>query len=354
MGSSRLPGFYKMKMAERLRRLAEQLELSRDEMDSLGESATLPLANADAMIENAVGVLGLPVGIGLNFLVNGEDVLVPMAVEEASVIAAVSLAAKIVREGGGFKADADAPRMVGQVQVAELSNPEAAKAAILRQKDSILAVANGLHPAMKSRGGGAQDLEVRLLPVGAETHAIVHLIIDTQDAMGANLINTMCEGVAPLIERITGGRVRLRILSNLADLSLARASCRVPFDALSAFGFSAAEVAHGIAEASRVADADPYRACTHNKGVMNGVDAVALATGNDWRAIEAGAHAFCARNGRYEPLTRWRVGGGGLHGTLQLPIPVGPGGGAGEGNPPIPVLFRVVGDPGAQTLPGVV
>jgi len=353
MGSSRLPGFYKMKMAERLRRLAEQLELSRDEMDSLGESATLPLANADAMIENAVGVLGLPVGIGLNFLVNGEDVLVPMAVEEASVIAAVSLAAKIVREGGGFKADADAPRMIGQVQVAELSNPEAAKAAILRQKDSILAVANGLHPAMKSRGGGAQDVEVRLLPVGAETHAIVHLIIDTQDAMGANLINTMCEGVAPLIERITGGRVRLRILSNLADLRLARASCRIPFEALADFGFSGAEVAHGIAEASRFADADPYRACTHNKGVMNGVDAVALATGNDWRAIEAGAHAYCARNGRYEPLTRWWIEEGALLGRIELPIQVGTVGGAVKANPLIPVLLRTMGNPGARKLAGI-
>src|SRR3989454_2326177 len=244
------------------------------------------------------------------------------AAEEASVIAAVSLAAKIVREGGGFKADADAPRMIGQVQVAELSNPEAAKAAILRQKDSILAVANGLHPAMKSRGGGAQDVEVRLLAVGAETHAIVHLIIDTQDAMGANLINTMCEGVAPLIERITRGRVRLRILSNLADLRLARASCRIPFEALADFGFSGAEVAHGIAEASRFADADPYRACTHNKGVMNGVDAVALATGNDWRAIEAGAHADCARNGRDEALTRRWVEGGALLGGTQPPIHV--------------------------------
>jgi len=353
MGSSRLPGFYKMKMAERLRRLAEQLELSRDEMDSLGESATLPLANADAMIENAVGVLGLPVGIGLNFLVNGEDVLIPMAVEEASVIAAVSLAAKIVREGGGFKADADAPRMIGQVQVAELANPEAAKAAILRQKDSILAVANGLHPAMKSRGGGAQDLEVRLLPVGAETHAIVHLIIDTQDAMGANLINTMCEGVAPLIERITGGRVRLRILSNLADLRLARASCRIPFEALADFGFSGAEVAHGIAEASRFADADPYRACTHNKGVMNGVDAVALATGNDWRAIEAGAHAYCARNGRYEPLTRWWIEEGALLGRIELPIQVGTVGGAVKANPLIPVLLRTMGNPGARKLAGI-
>src|SRR5436305_10039505 len=168
MGSSRLPGFYKMKMAERLRRLAEQLELSRDELEGLGESATLPLANADAMIENAVGVLGLPVGIGLNFLVNGEDVVVPMAVEEPSVIAAVSLAAKIAREGGGFTVSADEPRMIGQVQVTELTNPEAARAAILREKERILAEANALHPAMKARGGGARDLEVRLIPVGTE------------------------------------------------------------------------------------------------------------------------------------------------------------------------------------------
>src|SRR5881392_1277820 len=337
MGSSRLPGFYKMKMAERLRRLAEQLELSRDELEGLGESATLPLANADAMIENAVGVLGLPVGIGLNFLVNGEDVLVPMAVEEPSVIAAVSLAAKIVREGGGFKADADEPRIIGQVQVTELSNPEAAKASVLRQKDSILAAANALHPAMSARGGGAKDVEVRLIRVGAETHAIVHLIVDTQDAMGANLINTMCEGVAPLIERITGGRVRLRIL----------------FEALADFGFSGAEVAHGIAEASRFADADPYRACTHNKGVMNGVDAVALATGNDWRAIEAGAHAFCARNGRYEPLTRWWVEEGALHGAIELPIQVGTVGGAVKANPLIPVLLQIMGNPGARKLAGI-
>src|SRR2546425_238926 len=240
MGTSRLPGFYKMRIAEWLRRVAVSLEVDADELDGLGESATLPVPNADAMIENAVGVLGLPVGIGLNFLVNGEDVLVPMAVEEPSVIAAVSLAAKIVREGGGFKADSDAPRMIGQVQVAELSNPEAAKAAILQQKDSILAVANGLHPAMKSRGGGAQDLEVRLLPVGAETHAIVHLIIDTQDAMGANLINTMCEGVAPLIQRITRGGVRLRILSKLAGLPLARASCPLPLEAPRALAVSGA------------------------------------------------------------------------------------------------------------------
>ena len=351
MSSSRLPGFYKMKMSERLRRLADALD--GQDLDGLGESATPPLANADGMIENAVGVLGLPVGIGLNFLVNGEDVVVPMAVEEPSVIAAVSLAAKIAREGGGFTASADEPRMIGQVQITELANPGAARAAVLREKDRILAEANSLHPAMKARGGGARDLEVRLIPVGAETHAIVHLIVDTQDAMGANLINTMCEGVAPLIERLTGGRVRLRILSNLADLRLARAACRIPFEALADFGFSGAEVAHGIAEASRFADADPYRACTHNKGVMNGVDAVALATGNDWRAIEAGAHAYCARNGRYEAMTKWWVSGGALHGSIEIPIQVGTVGGAVKANPLIPVLLKMMGNPGAQKLAGI-
>ena len=351
--SSRVPGFYKLKMAERLRRIAEMLELDSDDLDGLGESGTLPLANADAMIENAIGVLGLPVGVGLNFRINDEDVLIPMAVEEPSVIAAVSLAAKIAREGGGFYAEADPGRMIGQVQVTDLADPEAARVAILHQREAILAAANALHPAMKARGGGAQDVEVRLLQVGGETHAVVHLLVDTQDAMGANLINTMCEGVAPLIERATGGRVRLRILSNLADQRLARATCRIPFEALGDFGFAGAEVAHGIAEASRFADADPYRACTHNKGVMNGVDAVALATGNDWRAIEAGAHAWAARSGKYQPLTRWWVEGGALLGRCELPIQVGTVGGAVKANPLVPVLLRMMGNPGARKLAAV-
>src|SRR3954464_356211 len=353
MGSSRLPGFYKMKIAERLRRLADQLELPSGELSGLGESATLPLANADAMIENAVGVLGLPVGLGLNFVVNGEDLLIPMAVEEPSVIAAVSLAAKIARDGGGFKADADEPRMIGQVQITDVPHLDAARAAVLREKESILATANALHPAMKARGGGAKDIEVRLLAVGSETQLIVHLIVDTQEAMGANLINTMCEGVAPVLERLTGGRVRLRILSNLADLRLARASCRMPFDALADFGFSGAEVAHGIAEAWRFADADPYRACTHNKGVMNGVDAVALATGNDWRAIEAGAPAGPCRTGGEEPLPRWWIEDAHLFGRCELPIQVGTVGGAVKSNPLVPVLLKVMGNPGARKLAAV-
>src|SRR3954447_10622924 len=351
MNSSRLPGFYKMKMADRLRKLADALDTG--DLRVLGESATLPLANADAMIENAVGVLGLPVGLGLNFVVNGEDLLIPMAVEEPSVIAAVSLAAKIARDGGGFKADADEPRMIGQVQITDVPHLDAARAAVLREKESILATANALHPAMKARGGGAKDIEVRLLAVGSETQLIVHLIVDTQEAMGANLINTMCEGVAPVLERLTGGRVRLRILSNLADRRLARATCRVPFEALTDFGFSGAEVAHGIAEASRFADADPYRACTHNKGVMNGVDAVALATGNDWRAIEAGAHAWACRNGRYEPLTRWWIEDAHLFGRCELPIQVGTVGGAVKSNPLVPVLLKVMGNPGARKLAAV-
>ncbi len=355
--TSRLPGFYKMKVAERLRHLADALELDDDDLDGLGQSGSLPLANADAMIENAVGVLGLPVGLGLNFVINGEELLVPMAVEEPSVIAAASLAAKIVREGGGFTADADPAIMIGQVQLCDFPNraaAEAAASAVLAHKSQVLATANALHPAMEARGGGAKDLEARILDLdGGETQLVVHLLVDTQDAMGANLINTMCEGVAPLLQTLTNARVRLRILSNLADRRLARASCSIPIDALADFGLSGAEVAHGIAEASRFADADPYRACTHNKGVMNGVDAVALATGNDWRALEAGAHAYAARSGRYQPLTRWRVEDGMLRGRAELPVQIGVVGGAVKANPLIPVLLRVLGNPGARKLSGI-
>jgi len=356
-GTSRLPGFYKMKMAERLRRMAEALELDDDDLDGLGQSGSLPLFNADNMIENAIGVLGLPVGLGLNFLINGEELLVPMAVEEPSVIAAASLAAKIARSGGGFLAEADPAIMIGQVQVVGYTSAEGAEkgaAAVLAHKAEILRAANALHPAMQARGGGAVDVEARVLTMDDGEHQlIVHLLVDTQDAMGANLINTMCEGVARLVESIAGGKVRLRILSNFADRRLARASCRIPFEALADFGLTGEEVAHGIAEASRFADADPYRACTHNKGVMNGVDAVALATGNDWRAIEAGAHAFASRSGQYKPLTRWWIENGHLCGRGELPVQVGTVGGAVKANPLIPVLLKVLGNPGARKLAGI-
>jgi len=357
---SRLPGFNKAKMAERLRRLADAIECDEEDLAGLAESASLPLVNADAMIENAVGVLGLPVGIGLNFIVDGEELVVPMAVEEPSVVAAVSLAAKLAREGGGFTTQSDSPLMIGQVQIAHLADAQAAQQAVLAAKEQILAAANALHPAMRARGGGARDLEARILDVpeqveqsSFEKQLIVHLLVDTQEAMGANLVNTMCEGVAPLCEKLTGGKVRLRILSNLADHRLARARVQIPLEALADFGLSGEEVARGISDASRFADADPYRACTHNKGVMNGVDAVAIATGNDWRAIEAGAHAWAARSGTYQPLSRWWIAEGALHGAIELPLQVGTVGGAVKANPLVPVLLKLLGNPSARTLAGV-
>jgi hydroxymethylglutaryl-CoA reductase len=256
--------------------------------------------------------------------------------------------------------------MIGQVQITQLTDPNEARAALLAAKEQILAAANALHPAMRARGGGAKDLEVRLLEVpeqvektSYQTQLIAHLLVDTQEAMGANLVNTMCEGVAALCEKITGGRVRLRILSNLADRRLTRARVRIPVAALADFGLTGEEVARGISDASRFADADPYRACTHNKGVMNGVDAVAIATGNDWRAIEAGAHAWAARSGHYAPLSRWWVEpasgttGAALHGSIELPLQLGTVGGAVKTNPLVPVLLRLLGNPPVRKLSGV-
>ena len=355
---SRLPGFHKAKIAERLRRLAEAIECDEEDLAGLAESASLPLANADAMIENAVGVLGLPVGIALNFVIDGEELVIPMAVEEPSVVAACSLAAKLARAGGGFTTESSEPRMIGQVQITQLANPEAARELLLANRAQILEAANALHPQMRARGGGCRELEVRLLDVPEDVQGnsyqrqvILHLLVDTQDAMGANLVNTMCEGVAPLCEKLTGGKVRLRILSNLADQRLSRARVRIPIDALADFGLTGEEVARGIADASRFADADPYRACTHNKGVMNGVDAVVMATGNDWRAVEAGAHAYAARNGQYSPLAIWRVGNDGqLEGTAELPLALGIVGGAVRAHPGVRLALEIAGIRSAREL----
>ncbi|HEY3449261.1 MAG TPA: hydroxymethylglutaryl-CoA reductase, degradative [Myxococcales bacterium] len=352
--SSRLPGFYKLKLEERVAKIASLCKLTPEEAASLYGQSGLPLETADRMIENAVGVLGLPLGLGLNFQINGRDFIVPMAVEEPSVIAAVSFAAKIVRDGGGFKAEADDALMAGQIQVTNFGDPEKAKNALLAHKDEMLALANSFHPAMQRRGGGAKDLEVRLLdaPEGpqAEPLLVVQILIDTQDAMGANLINTVAEGVAPFVERLTGGKVFLRILSNLCDRRLARASCRIPVPLLADFGMAGEEVARGIHQASRFALADPYRAATHNKGVMNGVDAVAIATGNDWRAIEAGAHAFAARSGRYGPLSTWTVEGGELVGHIELPLAVGTVGGPIKVHPAVKLVHKILAASTAKDL----
>lgn len=353
-GASRLPGFYRLPMDERVRTVVRQLGLDAEEQELLLSHGSLPRDIADRMIENCVGTHELPLGLGLNFLVNGKDYLVPMAVEEPSVLAAVSFAAKLAREGGGFTAEADRAVMISQVQVTAYGDAESARAALLGAKEELLALANSFHPQLVARGGGAEDLEVRVLPApegpSGEPLLILQLLVDCQDAMGANIVNTMAEGVAPMVEQLTGGRVFLRILSNLADRRLARAVCRIPLRVLADFGQTGEQIAEGVVQASRFAEADPYRACTHNKGVMNGVDALAIATGNDWRAIEAGAHAFAALTGQYRPLSVWRVEGDALVGRIELPLALGTVGGPIRCHPMTRLALKVMGNPNAREL----
>ncbi|HLL81837.1 MAG TPA: hydroxymethylglutaryl-CoA reductase, degradative [Longimicrobium sp.] len=346
MVTSRLAGFHKLSLDERLAQLAHMFRLSELEISQLRGDASIDPELANKMVENVVGVFHLPLGLGLNMTVNGKDYIVPMAVEEPSVVAAVSFASKIVRETGGFVAEADPPVMIGQVQVTRYGDPLVATEKLLAARDQILELANSFHPSMVRRGGGARDLEVRVLPAPegprSEPLLIVHLILDTQEAMGANLINTVAEGVAPLIEQITGGRVYLRILSNLADRRLARATCRIPLNQLRDFDMTGDQIAEGVVQASRFAQADPYRAATHNKGVMNGVDAVAIATGQDWRSIEAGAHAFACRDGQYRPLSHWHVEEGNLVGRIELPLALGTVGGPIKVHPGVQVALKLM------------
>ena len=352
--SSRLSGFHKLPLTERLGTVSRVAKLSLEEVGALRGEGGLSTETANQMIENAIGVFGMPLGLGLNLQINGRDYIVPMVVEEPSVIAAVSFAAKIVREGGGFAAEADDPIMIGQVQVSEFGDPTEASKKIMAHREQLLALANSFHPAMVSRGGGARDIEVRVLPAPegprGEPILVLHLFIDTQEAMGANLINTMAEGVAPLVEQITGGRVFLRILSNLSDRRLARASCRIPISALADFNMSGEQIAMGIVQASRFAQADPYRAATHNKGIMNGVDSMAIATGQDWRAIEAGAHAFACRDGQYRPLSTWTLEEGHLVGRIELPLALGMVGGAIKLHPQVQMALKMLRVSSAREL----
>ncbi len=354
MSSSRISGFYKRSVQERLRILFQNKHLTEDDYEALRSGLALLKADeSDKMVENVVGVFGLPLGIGLNFVVNGKDYLIPMVVEEPSIIAAVSAAAKTVRQTGGFISESTPAILIGQIQVMDVKNTSRARQAILQRKDEIINLANSMHPNMAARGGGALDLEVHILSK-ASTRGdmlIVHLLVDTKDAMGANLVNSMCEGVAPLVEKISGGKVFLRILSNLADRSLVRARCEVPVDLLAGKGYSGEEVRDGIILAYEFAAADPYRAATHNKGIMNGIDPVAIATGNDWRAIEAAAHAYAARGGKYTSLTTWSKGEtGNLIGTIELPVRVGTVGGPLESNPVVPIAMRMLHIESAREL----
>ncbi|HET6587136.1 MAG TPA: hydroxymethylglutaryl-CoA reductase, degradative [Oleiagrimonas sp.] len=337
--ASRLPGFYKLSVAERVRLLHARGLLSREDFRALASGRhQLSVEKADKMIENVIGVLGMPVGLGLNFLINDKEYVVPLAVEEPSIVAALSSAAKMVRKSGGFKTRSTKPILIGQVQVVDVAHASKAQAALLRRKDEIMNLANSLHPNMVARGGGVEDVEVVVhsAPDGKHDMVVLHLLVNTCDAMGANLVNTMCEGVAPLVETITGGKVFLRILSNLTDRALVWAEAVIPVDVLAGKGRDGAEVRDGIILANDLAIVDPYRAATHNKGVMNGVDAVALATGNDWRALEAAAHAYAARGKSYTSLTRWyKNDAGDLVGSIEMPMKVGIVGGPLQSNPTV-------------------
>ncbi len=343
---SRISGFYKKSLEERMQTLLERGVITREDAALLTQrKGGLPLETADKMVENLVGILDLPLGLGLNFMVNGKDYVVPMAIEEPSVVAAVSHIAKLTRSSGGFESFYEANVMIGQIQVVGLDDLEAAKKSVLAHKQELIDMANAFEPNMVARGGGARDIEVRLLDQGKyQKMLVVHLLIDCCDAMGANLINTMAEGIAPKIEELTGGQVFLRILSNLADRRLVKSRCKIPFEDLAWKNFSGREVAEGIQLASQFAELDPYRATTHNKGIMNGISAVCIATGNDWRALEAGAHAYCCRDGQYRPMATWWIEDDAyLVGELCVPMQIGVVGGPIKLHPTVQLVHRILG-----------
>lgn len=321
-------------------------------VEVLAGQGALSEDRANGMIENVVGRFEMPIGVATNFLINGRDYLVPMAVEEPSVVAAASHMAKIARQAGGFRAETTAPVMRAQIQILGLDDLDRAEAEIEARKQEILARANACDPVLVSMGGGCCGIEVqRFDPTPVGPMLVLHLLVDVRDAMGANTVNTMAETLAPFVEQITGGRVRLRILSNLADQRLARAEVALPFDVL---GKDGEALARGIVEAAALALFDPYRAATHNKGIMNGVDAVVLATGNDWRAVEAGAHAYAARDGRYLALSNWTLDNGALVGRIELPMALGLVGGATKSHPAAQAAVDVLGVATAAELAEVV
>ncbi len=341
--TSRLPGFYKLPPAERVAMVGDWAGLNEAERAVLAGQGLTP-SQADLMIENVVGTYALPLGIAVNFQVNGRDYLVPMAVEEPSVLAAISHAAKLIRTGGGFRAESTEPIMIGQIQVLDVPDLEAARLAVLAHSAELMARADACSESIVAYGGGARGIEARPFPdTPVGPMLIVHLLFDSRDAMGANTVNTAAEAIAPRLAELTGGRTNLRILSNLADRRTATARCTVPAAELTLPDIPGADVARLIAEANAFAVVDPYRAATHNKGIMNGIDAVCIATGNDWRAIEAGAHSYAARNGRYTALTDWHVDGhGDLFGEITLPMAVGTVGGATKVHPTARVAMKIL------------
>jgi hydroxymethylglutaryl-CoA reductase len=338
-GSSELPGFYKLSMQDRLKLLQKLADLTDEEMKTLGNTGGLPSDIANRMIENVVGGMTLPLGMATNFLVNGRDYVVPMALEEPSVVAAASNAAKIARVKGGFKVTNTGPVMIGQIQTVGVPDPRGAATRLEARKKELLTKANEQDPMLVSLGGGAKDLNVKVIETLKGPMVIVELFVNCGDAMGGNAVNTMAEAVAPLVEQISGGRVYLRIISNLADRRLVRATAVFDKEAL-----GGQEVVEGIVYAYAFAEADPYRCATHNKGIMNGVIAVALACGQDTRALEAGAHSYAARSSAYKPLTTWKENkDGDLVGTLEMPMAVGLVGGAAKVHPAAKANVKILG-----------
>jgi hydroxymethylglutaryl-CoA reductase len=334
-----ISGFYKLDPKERLHLVREFADLTNEEAALLQNTGSLPLELADRMIENVVGTIPIPLGIAVNFLINKHDCLIPMAIEEPSVVAAASNAAKMIRKGGGFYTSSTPPIMIGQIQTVGIKDPYAARTRVIQAKEEILKKANEQDPVLVSAGGGVRDLDAKIIHTTQGLMLITELHVDCRDAMGANAVNTMAEAVAPIIERITGGRVYLRIISNLATKRLARAWCVVPKEAV-----GGEEVVDGIVNAYAFASADPYRAATHNKGILNGIIAVIIATCNDHRAIEAGAHAYAAKNGHYTTLSTWEKNeNGDLVGSIELPMAVGLIGGAVRTHPIARIAVKILG-----------
>jgi hydroxymethylglutaryl-CoA reductase len=344
--TSQVSGFYKLTPKQRIQFVEDFADLTEEEVKLLQSTSSLGLELADRMIENVVGTFPLPLGVAMNFLINGRDYLIPMAIEEPSVVAAATYAAKMARKKGGFFTSSTDPVMIGQIQTVDIRDPFAAKMKILEAKKEILQKANEQDPMLVSVGGGAKDLEAKVIDTKTGPMVIAELHVDCRDAMGANAVNTMAEAVAPLIERITGGRVYLRIISNLAVKRLARARTVIAKEEV-----GGEEVVDGIVEAYNFAAADRYRAATHNKGILNGIIGVVIATGNDHRAIEAGAHAYAARNGHYGALSVWEKNkDGDLVGSLELPMAVGLIGGATKVHPIAKVVLKILGVKTANEL----
>ncbi|MHA2151724.1 MAG: hydroxymethylglutaryl-CoA reductase, degradative [Candidatus Thorarchaeota archaeon] len=346
---SRISGFYKLSREERVKKLKEVTGLGDEDLGPLIDPGKVDLSVLDHMIENVVGTMTLPLGIATNFLVNEKDYLIPMAIEEPSVVAAASNAARMAREHGGFSATDTGPNMIGQIQVVEVPKPEEAKAKIIAMKDELLALANEQDPILVRFGGGARDLRIRIFDSKVGVMLVAELIVDTRDAMGANAVNTMAEAIAPRIESITGGRVILRILSNLAEFRLVRVKATFDKEML-----GGEEVVDDIIAAYAFAEADPYRCSTHNKGIMNGIDSVVVATGNDFRAIEAGAHSYAAMDG-YSSLTKYeRSPDGHLVGSIEIPMAVGLVGGATKVHPVARACVKILGVETATELGHVI